>query len=232
MKLNLAALILAALGSCARGEPPTPGATHPATAIASSPPSGPQPRATASGPAAAAPAAPQPSSAESSAPTATSDTLPEVNVSNREGLRGLLAALKEVERVELLRWDRRAKPEPLSTADKTRLLQLIQGGRITDTRTLAHPPWPAALLFHTQKQGTYAATLVGRSSLRLDAGRADGHFEGAAARWNSAPPPEMVLSDEGNWLWTYFEAHLGATREKEYLTPKAPDYLELPQKPH
>ena len=170
--------------------------------------------------------------ADSSSRAATSDALPLVSVGNRDGLRGLLAALKDVERVELLRWDQRAGAEPLSKADKTRLLQLIRGGLLTDTRTLAHPPWPAAFLFHTRSHGTYAATLVGRSNLRLDAGRPDGHFEGAAARWNSAPPPELATNNEDVWLWTYLESHLGATREKEYLTPETPDYVELPQKLH
>jgi hypothetical protein len=176
-------------------------------------------------------AAPRPSAAGSPLPPVTSDALPEVSVTNHDGLRGLLAALKDVDGVELLHWDRRAKAESLSSADKTRLLELIWGGRLTDTHTVAHPPWPAAFLFHTRAHGTYAATLVGRSNLRLDAGRPDGHFEGAAARWNSSPPPEMALNNEDDWLWAYFESRLGATREKEYLTPKAPDYMELPQKP-
>ncbi len=154
-----------------------------------------------------------------------------MSVSNRDGLRGLVAALKDVERVEQLRWDQRSKAEPLAAADQTRLLQLIGRGQLVDTHTVTHPPWPAAFLFHTRDHGTYAATLVGRSSLRLDAGRPDGHFEGAAARWNSSPPPEMALNDEDGWLWTYFELHLGPTREKEYLMSKAPDYLELPKKP-
>jgi hypothetical protein len=146
-------------------------------------------------------------------------------------MRGLVAALKDVDGVELLRWDQRAKAEPLAAADQTQLLKLIGGGQLTDTHTVAHPPWAAALLFHTRNHGTYAATLVGRASLRLDAGRADGHFEGAAARWNSSPPPELALNNEDDWLWTYFESHLGPTQEKEYLMPKAPDYLELPKKP-
>jgi hypothetical protein len=225
MKLRVAALLLAELVGCAHGEQPTRGASQPAASTAARPPV-PAPQASVAAPVAKATS--QPSSSSAQLPTARSTGFAAVSVTNRDGLRGLVAALKDVERVELLRWDQRSKAEPLAAVDQTRLLQLIGGGQLTDTHTVTHPPWPAAFLFHTRDHGTYAATLVGRSSLRLDAGRSDGHFEGAAARWNSSPPPEMALNNEDDWLWVYFESHLGPTREKEYLMPKAPDYLELP----
>jgi len=42
----------------------------------------------------------------------------------------------------------------------------------------------------------------------------------------------MTVDQEDDWLWTYFEKHLGPTRDKEHLAPrKAPPYLELPRKP-
>ena len=228
MKLCVAAPLLAALVGCAHGEQPMRRASQP-TASTAARPSEAVPQTTTAGP--VAEALPPPSVSSSPLPPATNAGFAEAIVTNRDGLRGLVAALKDVERVELLRWDQRSKAEPLATADQIRLLQLIGEGQLTATHTVAHPPWPAAFLFHTRTHGTYAATLVGRSSLRLDAGRADGYFEGAAARWNSAPPPEMALSNEDDWLWAYFESNLGPTREKEYLMPKAPDYLELPKKP-
>jgi hypothetical protein len=228
MKLRVASLLLTELVGCAHGEQPTRGASQPAVSTAARP-SVLAPQASVAAP--VVEAASQPSSSSTQLAPATSREFAEVSVSNRDGLRGLVAALKDVEGVELLRWDQRSKAEPLAAADQTRLLQLIGGGQLTDTHTVAHPPWPAAFLFHTHNHGTYAAMLVGRSSLRLDAGRSDGHFEGAAARWNSSPPPEMALNNEDDWLWVYFESHLGPTREKEYLMPKAPDYLELPKKP-
>ncbi len=228
MKLRVAALILVELACCAHSEPPTRGATQPA-ASASALPSSPAP-----GPNAVVPiadAAPAISASSPPLPPDTSDEPAPISVTNRNGLRGLVAALKDVDRVELLRWDHRAEAEPLSPADRARLLQLIGGGRLTDTHTVAHPPWPAALLFHTTNHGTYAVTLVGHSDVRLDAGGPNGHFEGAAARWNSSPPPEMALDNDDGWLWTFFESHLGPTREKEYLMPKVPGYLQVPQKP-
>jgi len=169
--------------------------------------------------------------AASTAPPLATPAAQATDVTNRDGLRGLLAALNDVDAVELVRWDRPAPAEPLSPADSTRLVQLIRHGRLTETSTVAHPPWPAAFVFHARSHGSYAATLVGRANLRLDAGRPDGHFEGSAARWNSSPPPEMALDQDDDWLWAYLEARLGPTREKEYLTPKAPPNLELPRKP-
>jgi hypothetical protein len=175
---------------------------------------------------------PGPDAGHPALPSVTNDASAATSVTNRDGLLGLIAALSDVDRVELVRWDRSVPAETLSPADKTRLLQLIRSGRLTDVHTVAHPPWPAAFLFHTRSHGSYATTLVGRANLRLDAGRADGHFEESAARWNGSPPPEMAVDQEDDWLWTYFEAHLGPTREKEYLAPpKAPPYLELPRKP-
>lgn len=219
MKWACALLLIVQLASCARREPPpTLAVTPPAAATTAQLPATVPPAANTS-----APSAPLPSAA-AAAPAPT-------NVDNRDGLRGLLGVLPDIERVELLRWNVAVAAQPLSEADQTRLVQLLRNGQLTDTHTVAHPPWPAALLFHTRKSGTYAVTLVGHSSLRLDAARADGRFEGAAARWNSAPAPEMALSDEDGWLWHYFEARLGPTREKEYLMHKAPAYLELPQKP-
>ncbi|MEP7049155.1 MAG: hypothetical protein ABJB12_02330 [Pseudomonadota bacterium] len=228
MRLCVAALLLAELVSCAHSEQPTRGASQPGASAAARPAVA-MPQTSAAAP--VVDAASRPSSSSAQLSPATSGGLAELSVSNRDGLRGLVAALKDVERVELVRWDQRAKAEPLAAADQTRLLQLIGGGQLTETHTVAHPPWPAAFVFHTRSHGTYAATVVGRSSLRLDAGRADGHFEGAAARWNGSPPPDLALNSEEDWLWAYFESHLGPTREKEYLMPKAPDYLELPKKP-
>jgi hypothetical protein len=139
--------------------------------------------------------------------------------------------LGDVERIELLRWDAVAPPEPLSPKDSQRLLELVRRGKLTGSHTLTHPPWPAAFWFHTRRNGTYAVTLVGAQNLRLDSGR-DGPFTGEAARWNSSPPPEMALEDHDHWVWNYLESRLGETKRKEYLAPKrAPDYLELPKKP-
>ncbi|HYQ43990.1 MAG TPA: hypothetical protein VER11_18540 [Polyangiaceae bacterium] len=229
MKLHIAGLMLAAFIGCARVEQPGPGADRP---LASTAPPRPTPTAEPRPSPFVPEAAPRASASHARLPSATSDEFPGTSVSNRDGLRGLLAALGDVDNVELVRWDRCAPAEPLSTADKTRLLELIRRGRLTDTHTVAHPPWPAAFLFHTRSHGSFATTLVGRANLRLDAGRPDGHFEGSAARWNSSPPPEMAVDQEGGWLWTYFETRLGPTREQEYLAPKAPPYLELPRRPN
>jgi hypothetical protein len=86
-------------------------------------------------------------------------------------------------------------------------------------------------VFFTRSHGTYAAILVGASTLRLDTGRASGRFEGAAARWNTSPPPEMALDDDDRWLWSYLESRLGETREQEYLMQKAPYPIAPPRRP-
>lgn len=110
-------------------------------------------------------------------------------------------------------------------------VQAPKGAQLTDSRTAAHPPWPAAFSFQPRTRGHYAVTLVGPWNLRLDSGR-DAPFVGEAARWNDSGLPAMVLDDADHWVWKYLEARLGKTKEKEYLTPKrAPDYLELPKRP-
>lgn len=189
-----------------------PAAAHAsAVAVASAGPRGAQPAASRAG--------------STQAPAA----LPRVE--NRDGLRGLLASLGEVVKVELVRLEPGVAAEKLPSAHRDHLLELLRDGALTDTRTATSPPWDAILLFYTRSSGTYAATLVGHSTLRLHPGPTR-NFEGDAARWNDSPPPEVVLNDERGWLWEYLESRLGATKQKEYLAPKhAPDYLEHPLRP-
>ncbi|MDF3066717.1 MAG: hypothetical protein K0R38_2318 [Polyangiaceae bacterium] len=213
MKRALVLALLAALVGCTRVEPsatspPTPG-LPPSTSSPSTP----------AGLGSTSAAAP---------PDATLPTA----VANRGGLRGLLAALNDVETIELRRWNPPAPPDPLSASDRAQLLKLLQRSRLIEESTVAHPPWPAAFVFHTRSHGSYAATLVGRSNLRLDSGRSDGRFEPTAGVPSDARPPEMWVEDELGWLWQYLESRLGVTKQKEYSAPKqAPDYLELPSPP-
>ena len=152
-------------------------------------------------------------------------------MANREGLRGLVSALNEVDQIELFNWEPTKKIEPLLPADKDHLLQLLRKGALTNTTTVEHPPWPAAFLVHTRSHGSYALLLVGTSTLRLDAGRSDGKFQGAAARWNGSPPPEMATNADDNWLWKYLESRLGETRVKDYLSVPPMPGIAPPHKP-
>lgn len=166
-----------------------------------------------------------------SAPAAAS-AAPLPDILNRGGLRGLLLAVDDIVDVEVVAWNPDTRNEPLSSAERARFIALVRGGVMVEGATVAHPPWPAAFVLRTRNHGAYAVTLVGRASLRLHSGSRDGRFVGDAARWNGAAPPEMAVPDEDGWLWTFLEARLGQTEQKEYLSPKmAPDYLELPRPP-
>lgn len=229
MNARRLALVAALLCACSRREPPTPPPVAPASSDAAA-------RSTA--PAASAPTSerrlsqPIDSSARAPAAAVASAEIAGPEVANQGGLRGLVAALAEVEHIELVRWDPPAPADALTADDRARLLDLVRRGQLVDTHTVAHPPWPAAFVFHTRKHGAYAVTLVGARNLRLSPAQRDGRFTGDAARWNDSAPPEMVLDDRDDWAWRFFESRLGKTKEKEYLAPKsAPDYLELPLRP-
>ena len=235
MKLGFVVLVLSQLVGCARGEHP-PVALTPSAPVASSavPVLERVPAAQATStptPEVDAGSATRPNTAASSLPLAPPEAFVEPDVTNRQGLGGLVAALNDVDQIELLRWKPAVKREPLAAADKDHLLQLLRVGVLTNTRTVEHPPWPAAFLFHTRHHGTYALLLVGRSTLRLDSGRSDGKFQGADARWNSSFPPEIATNRDDDWLWTYLESRLGETRVKDYLSVPPMDGVELPRRP-
>lgn len=141
---------------------------------------------------------PRPASAADSShpvePAASPAVLPPIE--NRGGLSGLLAAVTDVEQIDLVRWDAAPQPRPLPPEARETLKRLIGRGHIINAPTVAHPPWPAAWLLRTRKHGAYAVTLVGSQTLPLDPGNA----------------------------WTYLQAQLGPTSQKEYQTPPRPSY--------
>lgn len=211
--------------ACTRGEREVAGhatttSTAPSTVLAAASSSAASSRPFASAP--EPPPAPAADSSDPVEPAASPAVLPLIE--NRGGLSGLLAAVTDVEQIELVRWDTAPQPRPLPPGARETLKRLIGRGHIINARTVAHPPWPAALLLRTRKHGAYAVTLVGSQNLRLDPGNASGKFTGTAARWNDSPAPEMELADDEGWLWSYLEAQLGPTSQKEYQTPPRPSY--------
>lgn len=158
-------------------------------------------------------------SASRSAHSTDSEGTNEHQVLNQGGLEGLLDSLEDVVAVELVDFGSQTRRQELNDADRKRLLGIVGRCVLIDAHSVAHPPWSAAFLFHTQNSGDYALKLVGSENLRLDPGNEQHRFVGNAAQWNDMPAPEMVPQDGADWIWNYLESRLGKTRSKEYTVP-------------